>query len=249
MSEEEDCRERKDNVPTDKEVGEILERLSSLPLVPSLLTRQGSMNAEEDGAMHYIQSACPADRGLSPHRAQVSCPPYFSSICLGLLLKPLGGSVITDAGEGALEAGPLLTSTLITPPRINPPPIRTPAPPHHLQLLIIPTQRPKPMRFGLRAVPVAQRQCAPSGRAVPKADRQTARRRMFNVDFNSSPLTPCVGFILPGNRRSLRMNPPDTRGQFYANTESLAGRVCWIFTARAAPGDPRFNGSSLRVDI
>lgn len=36
-----------------------------------------SVNAEEDVAMHYIQSLCPADRSLSPHQAQVSCPPCF----------------------------------------------------------------------------------------------------------------------------------------------------------------------------
>lgn len=51
-----------------------------------------SVSTEEDGAMHYIQSLCPADGSLSPHRAQVSCPPYF--LCLSsLVLKPLWGGM------------------------------------------------------------------------------------------------------------------------------------------------------------
>ena len=74
-----------------------------------------------------------------------SCPAE-GAWAAGRPILPSPG-VITDAGEGAEEAGSLLTSTLITPPHINPPPsIRTPAPPHHLQLLIIPTQRPKPSK-------------------------------------------------------------------------------------------------------
>ena len=58
MSEKEDCRERKDNVRADKEAGEILEKLSSLPLVPSLLTRQGS-------SIHFslISGCCPSLTG------------------------------------------------------------------------------------------------------------------------------------------------------------------------------------------
>lgn len=66
----------------------------------------------------------------------------------GLQVGPfrLSPGVITDAGEGARGGGPALASTLITsPPRVSLPPAhRTPAP--NLQLLIIPTPRPKPSK-------------------------------------------------------------------------------------------------------
>lgn len=61
-----------------------------------------------------------------------SCPAE-GAWAAGRPILPSPG-VITDAGEGAEEGGPLLTSTLITPPHITPhsacrlPP--TPAPNH-----------------------------------------------------------------------------------------------------------------------
>ncbi len=53
--------ERKDNVLTDKEAGEILEKLSSsLPLIPSLLTRHSS-------SIHFslISGCCPSFAGAN----------------------------------------------------------------------------------------------------------------------------------------------------------------------------------------
>lgn len=54
---------------------------------------------EED----YGEESCPAEGGWVAGRPIPSSP-----------------GVITDAGEGAQEGGPLLTSTLITFPRITP---------------------------------------------------------------------------------------------------------------------------------